>query len=87
MTKKNQNITFEEELIQLGIKHKIFNEYMVRNWRIYKRYCELNYVLKVKSCEAFEIIALEFPPITPSGIQKIVYREKKKHESIGSESS
>ena len=74
--------TFEEELIQLGIKHKVFNEYMVRNWKIYKRYCDLNYVQKVKSGEAFQMIANEFPPITASGVQKIVYREKKKHESI-----
>ncbi|MBS3945300.1 MAG: hypothetical protein KGZ42_07375 [Melioribacter sp.] len=79
--------TFEEELIQLGIKHKVFSEPMVRNWKIYKRYCQLNYIEKIRSSDAFEIIAQEFPPITASGIQKIVYREKKRHESIRSESS
>lgn len=72
---------FEEEFVQLGIKFNFFNEHAVRNWRIYKRYCELNYNQKMKSSEAFELIAQEFPPITASGIQKIVYREKKKNES------
>ena len=79
--------TFEEEFIQLGIKHKIINEYSVRNWRIYQRYCQLHYESKIKSEDAFEIIAKEFEYITASGIQKIVYREKKKNELIGFESS
>lgn len=78
---------FEEEFIQLGIKWNFINEHSVRNWRIYKRYCELNYEQKLRSSDAFEKISKEFPPITASGIQKIVYRMKRENESIGSKGS
>lgn len=79
--------TFEEDYIALGLKWNFFNESSIRNYRIYKRYCQLNYVEHVKSSEAFEIIAEEFPPISASGIQKIVYRMKREDESIRAKSS
>lgn len=77
--------TFEEEFIALGIKHKIINEYSVRNWRIYQRYCKLHYDEGVGSDEAFEIIAKEVSCITASGIQKIIYRKKREIEETNLE--
>ena len=76
-----------DKIIECFIQGGVINEHSVRNWKIYKRYCQLNYEEKLRSSDAFEQISKEFPPITASGIQKIVYRMKKENESIGFKSS
>ena len=73
---------FEQELVELAVKYGVISEYAARNWKIYQRYKILHYENKMKSHEAFEVIASEFPPITTEGIIKIVYREKKRDEAF-----
>jgi hypothetical protein len=70
MTKDLKN-----DLLEVFIKHKIINEYTLRNEQIRDRYLELKEIPKLKKKEVIKKLCDEFY-LSDKSIEAIIYRKE-----------